>query len=72
MPECRNVLNYQLIAYNWLGEWSYKTIKAMSSVLLEIKMSSSETLMCEECSAIFSTIEALEEHRRGNAGLADG
>jgi hypothetical protein len=27
-------------------------------------MSSSETLMCEECGAIFSTIEALEEHRR--------
>jgi hypothetical protein len=43
-------------------------------------MPSSETLMCEECGAIFSTIEALEEHRRAekeeiklrNAGLADG
>jgi hypothetical protein len=43
-------------------------------------MPSSETLMCEECDTNFSTIEALEEHRRAekeetklrNAGLADG
>ena len=27
-------------------------------------MSSSEALTCEECGAIFSTIEALDEHRK--------
>jgi hypothetical protein len=43
-------------------------------------MSSSEALICEECGAIFSTIEALDEHRNAeiedkklrNAGFADG
>jgi hypothetical protein len=43
-------------------------------------MPSSEVLACEECGAIFSTIEALNEHRRAenedkklcNAGFADG
>ena len=43
-------------------------------------MSSSEALACEECGAIFSTIEALDEHRKAeredkklrNAGFADG
>lgn len=43
-------------------------------------MSSSEALTWEECGAIFSTIEALDEHRKAeredkklrNAGFADG
>lgn len=43
-------------------------------------MSSSEMLICEECGATFSTIEALDEHRKAeredkklrNAGFADG
>ncbi len=43
-------------------------------------MGSSEPLTCEECGAIFSTIEALDEHRSAeredkklrNAGFADG
>jgi hypothetical protein len=46
----------------------------------KIKMPSSEPLTCEECGAIFSTIEALDEHRKAeredkklrNAGFADG
>jgi hypothetical protein len=45
-----------------------------------IEMPSSEALTCEECGANFSTIEALDEHRRAeredkklrNAGFADG
>jgi len=45
----------------------------------KIKMPSSEPLTCEECGAIFSTIEGLE-HRKAeredkklrNAGFADG
>jgi hypothetical protein len=44
------------------------------------KMPSSEPLTCEECNAIFSTIEALDEHRKAepedkklrNVGFADG
>ena len=44
------------------------------------KMPSSEILICEECGATFSTIEALDEHRKAekedkklrNAGFADG
>jgi len=44
------------------------------------KMPSSEPLTCEECSAISSTIEALDEHRKAetedkklrNVGFADG
>jgi hypothetical protein len=43
-------------------------------------MSSSEVPTCEECGATFSTIEALNEHRKAemedkklrNAGFADG
>ncbi|MGH9974587.1 MAG: hypothetical protein ACRD8Z_01950 [Nitrososphaeraceae archaeon] len=43
-------------------------------------MGSSEPLTCEDCDAIFSTIEALNEHRKAeredkklrNAGFADG
>ena len=43
-------------------------------------MPSSEPLTCEECGANFSTIDALNEHRRieredeklRNAGFADG
>lgn len=43
-------------------------------------LGSSEPLTCEDCSAIFSTIEALNEHRKAeredkklrNAGFADG
>lgn len=43
-------------------------------------MPSSEALVCEECGAIFSTIEALDEHRKAenedkklrNIGFADG
>jgi hypothetical protein len=46
----------------------------------KIKMPSSEPLTCEECGAIFSTIEALDEHQKAeredkklrNAGFADG
>ena len=45
-----------------------------------IKMPSSEHLTCEECGAIFSTIEALDEHRKAetedkklySVGFADG
>jgi len=43
-------------------------------------MASNEMLICEECGATFSTIEALDEHRKAeredkklrNAGFADG
>ncbi|MGH9964395.1 MAG: hypothetical protein ACRD5E_06170 [Nitrososphaeraceae archaeon] len=45
-----------------------------------IKMPSSEALICEECGAIFSTIDALDEHRKAEEedkklrsnGFADG
>lgn len=43
-------------------------------------MGSSEPLTCEECGAIFATVDALKEHRKAeeedkklrNAGYADG
>jgi hypothetical protein len=43
-------------------------------------MPSSKPLICEECDAIFSTIKALDEHRKAetedkklyNVGFADG
>ncbi|MGC1131839.1 MAG: hypothetical protein WA941_03365 [Nitrososphaeraceae archaeon] len=43
-------------------------------------MSSREALTCEECGAIFNTIDALDEHRKAeeedkklrNTGFADG
>ena len=45
----------------------------------QIKMPSSKPLTCEECGAIFSTIEALDEHQKAetedkklrNVGFAD-
>jgi hypothetical protein len=43
-------------------------------------MSSSESLTCDECGAIFGTVEALDEHRKAeeedkklrNTSFADG
>jgi hypothetical protein len=56
------------------------TILSLFIKYKQIEMPSSEVLACEECGAIFSTIEALNEHRRAenedkklcNAGFADG